>query len=229
MPARHPADTNNDGVTTPEEKAAWQAANPGVDYGSAWQGLGGGNNFKTPWGTLGNPTSDPTADAKRNNLNAQGAAGANFAGVGEQGYGAMSAEAAAGRAQLGRYASGQESLSREQLRQGLQQNMAAQRSMAASASPQNAAMAARTAMNNNARSSAGMSGAAAMAGIAERQAANKTLADMILQQRQQDAQVALGSRGNAISGYGGVAPAGSWLDRWGGALTGGAAGLAKVT
>lgn len=231
MANKHPADVDNNGVITPEERAAWVAANPGVSFSSGWSNTGG-NGFKTPVGntnTWSNPTIDPTAEAKRKALEAQAASASGFAGVGEQGYGAMTAEAAANRAALQRYASGQDSLSSEQLRQGLQQNLSAQRSMAASASPQNSAMASRTAAMQMGRSSAGMSGQAAMAGIAERQAAQKALNDAIMQQRQQDAQVALGSRQNAIGGYGGTTPQGSAADRWSGAVGSGLAAYTKMS
>lgn len=229
MPAHHEADTNGDGIVTPEEKAAWLAANPGKTFAQGWSGLSSGNGLKTPFGTMGDPTADPTADAKRNALNQQGAAAAGFADQGQQGYGAMTAEAQQARDYLRKIASGQESLSGEQLRQGLQQNMSAQRSMAASASPQNQAMAARTAAMNMGRLGAGMSGQAALAGIQERRAAQEGLSNMILGQRGQDIQVGLGSRGNAISGYGGVAPAGSWLDKYGNAVAGGLAAGAKFS
>jgi hypothetical protein len=52
-----------------------------------------------------------------------------------------------------------------------------------------------------------------MAGIQERSQAEKALADMILQQRQQDANVALGSRQNATGAYGGVTPEGTTLQK----------------
>lgn len=149
---------------------------------------------------------DETATEKRDNLNQTGSAANAFADQGQLGYGQMSAEAAAQRDAFRRLASGQDSLSAEQLRQGLSQNMAAQRSMAASASPANAPMAALHAAQNMGRLGAGMSGQAALAGIQERNAAQKALADMILQQRQQDMNVALGSRQNAVGAYGGVTP-----------------------
>ena len=220
----HQSDTNRDGVITPEEKAAWIAANPGAPWSSGWTGEGGGGGIKTPWGTVSDPTKESAQEkAKREALQQQGAASAQFAGLGEQGYGAMTAEAQAAREAMRRRAMGQDSLSAEQLRQGLGQQLAMQRSMAASASPQNAPMAARTAAMQMGRASQGMAGNAAMAGIAERQAAEQALAKMIMEQRQQDIQVGLGGRQTAISGYGGATPDGSWLDRWGGAA-GGAAG-----
>jgi hypothetical protein len=156
-----------------------------------------------------------SAKEQRANLNNQGGMASEFADIGQQNYGQLTAEAAALREAMRRRASGQDSLSAEQLRQGLQQQVAQQRSMAAGAAPQNAAMASRNAMNNMARASAGMSGNAAMAGIQERAAAEKALADLMIQQRGQDVNVALGSRQNAISGFGGVKPEGSLLDKWG--------------
>jgi hypothetical protein len=231
MGMKHEADTNGDGVVSPEEKAAWEAANPGRPYSSGWQKTPGGNGWKLPGGGSWNPsdpTKDPTADEKRKRLNEQGDAAGNFAGVGEAGYGAMSVEAQQARDYLRRLASGQESVSREQLRQGLQQNLSAQRSMAASASPQNAAMAARTAALGMGRAASGATGQAAIAGLQERQAAQQALANMIMQQRQQDLQAALGSRGNAVGAFGGVTPQGSLLDRWANPIASGLAAGAKM-
>lgn len=164
---------------------------------------------------------------KRDDLNNTGNAANAFANTGEQGYGAMTAEAQQSRDYLRRLASGQESVSAEQLRQGLQQNVAAQRSMAASAAPQNQAMAARTAAMQAGRLGAGMSGQAAIAGLQERRDAQKALADMIMGQRQQDLQAALGSRQNAVGAYGGVTPDKSWLEKYGGAIAAGAGMAAK--
>jgi hypothetical protein len=216
------ADYNQDGTIDPEELKRYQAGHPGT---------GNNNGTKTPWGTVhfGGLAKDPTADAQRAALNGQGAAAAGFADQAQQGYGALGAEAQQVRDYLRGVASGQNSIAGEQLRQGLQQNMAAQRSMAASAAPQNAAMAARTAAIQMGRQGAGMSGAAAMAGLQERRDAQSQLGSMILGQRGQDAQVATGSRGNAIAGYGGVKPEGSWLDKYGGAVVGGLAAGAKFS
>lgn len=159
---------------------------------------GPGMPFATPRPPSGPPEDD--AEAKRRAALAQNGVDArNFANQGEAGYGAMTAAATAARDYLKRLASGQESVSAEQLRQGTQQNMSAQRSMAAGAAPQNAAMAARTAAIQSARLSSGMAGQQALAGIQERQAAQQALANMILQQRGQDIQVGLGSRQNAIN------------------------------
>lgn len=146
-------------------------------------------------------------------LESQGKEADRFALRGEQDFGAMTREAAASRQYLRDLAQGKNSVSAEQLRQGMQQGINAQASMAAGASPQNSAMAARTAMNNQASLGYGMSGQQAVAGLQERNDAQRALAEMILSQRQQDVNVALGSRQNAISGYGGYKPEGSWWDK----------------
>lgn len=104
--------------------------------------------------------------------------------------------------QLGDRASGKDSMSAEQLRQGLGQQLAQQNSMVAGARPGNQAMAARTGMMNTARLGAGLSGQTAMAGIAERQAAQNSLGQMLGQLRGQDLQAALGAAGLAQGAYG---------------------------
>ncbi len=158
---------------------------------------------------------------QRENLNESGNQASDFADQGQAGYAQMGAESAASRDFLRQQASGQHSVSAEQLRQGLQQNLASQRSMAASASPNNSAMASRTAAIQGNRAAYGMSGQQAQAGLVERQNAQAALSDMILKQRQQDAQVALGSRGNAIEGYKGVAGEKSDVEKWAGPVAGG--------
>lgn len=111
----------------------------------------------------------------------------------------------------GRIAQGMDSISAEQLRQGLGQNQAAQMSMAAGAAPQNQAMAARNAMMNMSRQGMGMSGQAAMAGLQERRDALGAQAQMqgliqqgIMGQRGQNLQAGLGGTGMAMQGYGGI-------------------------
>lgn len=116
-----------------------------------------------------------------------------------------------------RRATGEDSLSAEALRQGLQQNLSAQRSMAASASPQNNTIAALTASRNAMNLGAGMSGAAAQAGIMERQAAESQLVQAMLERQRMEQQGAMGYRQIAAANK----PQ-SWLDRFGGAVTGGA-------
>lgn len=138
-------------------------------------------------------------EERRRRLLEAAAAGGGFADYGEGGFRSLGTEADNVRAMLQQHATGQQSFSRESLRQGLMQNQAAQRSFAAGASPQNASMMARTAMMNMSRQGSGMAGQASLADIAERQAFAKALADATMQQRQQELQAALGSRGNQIN------------------------------
>jgi hypothetical protein len=184
-----------------------------------WDYVKGGGFWGSAYGAAKNAIGGLTAEsasaqAQRANLDNQGGMASWFGDQGQANYGALGAEAAQQRAQLQRLANGENSLSREQLRQGLQQNMSAQRSMAASASPQNGPMAALHAAQNMGRLGAGMSGQAAIAGIQERNAAQNALMQSILQQRQQDAQVALGSRQNAISAFGGMQPEKTKLEQY---------------
>jgi hypothetical protein len=164
------------------------------------------------------------ADEQRKKLlQEQAAAAGQFAGQGEAGYGAMTGELAKQRQFLMDLASGKNSIAAEQLRQGLQQNVAAQQSMAAGAAPQNAGMAARTAMLNTARLGSGLAGQQALAGLKERQDAQQALSALNLGQRGQDVNVALGSRGNALTGYGAGAqgqPEKGWLERNGQGILG---------
>lgn len=99
-------------------------------------------------------------------------------------------------------ANGNNSVSAMQLQQGLQQSQGQQMSMAASATPQNQAMAARNAMMNSGNAASGMMGQQAMAGVQERQGALNALSQLQLQQSQQNMQGALGMYGNANQGYG---------------------------
>lgn len=225
------ADTNKDGTVSPEEWSAYQVSIGRNPDGSRKPG-GGGNGFKTPFGTVHMPndlTESESQKRQREQLLNQGGAASNFANTGEQGYGAMSAEAQQARDYLRRLASGQDSLSREQLRQGVQQNRAAQQSFAASAAPRDQAMAGIMGANNMARANYGMSGQAAMAGIAERQAASQALNQAILGARGQDLQAAQGSRQQAIGAYGGVTPEKSWWEKYGGAATGAASAIATMS
>lgn len=169
--------------------------------------------YKVGKAIVGMTDESESAKKQRSDLDETGLAANQFAEHNQGQYQQLAGEAAAQREALRRQASGQDSLSSEQLRQGLQQNLASQRSMAASAAPGNAAMAARNAAMSMGRAASGMSGAAAAAGIQERRAAQDALSQMILQQRGQDLQGALGSRQNAISGYGGITPEGSQLDK----------------
>lgn len=139
---------------------------------------------------------DPYGDVK----DMSGYAG-NFAGQGMKGYGAMTGEMAKDRSFLRDLATGKNSIAGEQLRQGMQQNIAGQQAIAASATPSNQAMAARTASMNAARVGSGLAGQQAVAGLQERQMAGQQLAQLNQAQRGQDVNVALGSTQNALQGY----------------------------
>lgn len=177
-------------------------------------------------------TADPGADAEKQRkaqLYGQAEAAGNFANTGETGYGKLGWESALARDALRDQATGKTSVTGDLLRQGLAQQVAQQRSMAAGAAPSMQAMAARTAMMNANRANTAFAGQQAMAGLQERMAAQKALADAIAQQRALEAQVALGSRQTATQGYGAGnagAPEKSWLEKYGpmvvGAFGGGA-------
>ena len=134
---------------------------------------------------------------------------------------------------LRRLASGQDSVSAEQLRQGNQQSLAQQQSIAAGASPQDASMSARTAAIQSGRLSSGLAGQQAVAGLQERNQAQSALAQLLLQKRQQDLQGTLGGYGavnqgygTSNQGYGGmVSGAGdqNWVQRNAGVIAGGSA------
>lgn len=207
----------------------WTGALGGLAAGGPVGAVVGGLAGDKIANTIGG-LADESESAKRQRemFEAQGGKASEFADQAQGGYGGLGVEAQAQRDYLRRLAAGQEpSLAREQFRQGMQQNVAAQRSMAAGAAPQNAAMAARTAAIQAGRVGSGMAGQAALAGMQERQQAQQALAQLIMQQRQQELQAALGGRQTAISGYGGATPDKSWLDKWGGAIVGGASLAAK--
>lgn len=126
-------------------------------------------------------------------------------------------------------AQGQNSVSAEQLRQGLQQSQAQQMSMAAGAAPQNQAMAARNAMMNAGGLASGMMGQQAMAGLQERQGALNALSQMQMQQAGQNLQGAGQFGGLANNAYGTVLgnPQKTPAGLIGGALGGAAAAFAK--
>ncbi|HVK83099.1 MAG TPA: tail fiber domain-containing protein [Kofleriaceae bacterium] len=163
-----------------------------------------------PW-TWGDESE--SSKQKRTDLNDQGAAASDFANRSEANFGQLGSALYDQAGQLKRLQSGQDSLSREQLRQGLEQNVAAQRSLAASAAPRDAAMMARTAAMNAGRLGAGMSGAAAQAGIQERRGATEALNNLLMQQRQQEMMAALQGRQNALTAYTGVVPEKNALEK----------------
>jgi hypothetical protein len=97
---------------------------------------------------------------------------------------------------------GQNSVSAEQLRQGLQQQLAQQQSMAASANPNDSAMAARNAAMNMGQASQALAGQQATAGLQERNAAAQQLGQLQLGQLGTNAQTALGGFNAATGAYG---------------------------
>lgn len=109
-------------------------------------------------------------------------------------------EANAERDYLRRIARGDESVSAMQLKQALGRNQAMQQSMAASARPGNAAMAARNAAANAGRQGAALAGQQALAGIQERQGAQRQLQDAILRQRGQDIGASQSAFGTGMGG-----------------------------
>lgn len=128
---------------------------------------------------------------------------AGFADAREFEFDQLGHDAKKSRIDLRRIARGRESLSAEQLRQGLQQQLAAQHQAQAAARPGGAMMAQRNAALQSSRIGDAMSGQAAIGGIQERQAAQDSLGRMLMEQRAQELQQALGARENAIRGYSG--------------------------
>jgi hypothetical protein len=102
---------------------------------------------------------------------------------------------------LGQQMQGRNLLSAEQLRQGQMQNVAQQQAAAASAQPGMGAMAQRQSMMNAGRQGYGMSGQAAMAGIAERNAAANAYGGLVGQIRGQDLGLSQFNAGQAQAGH----------------------------
>lgn len=99
-------------------------------------------------------------------------------------------------------AAGRNSVSAEQLRQGLSQNLSNQQSMAAGAAPNNAAMASRNAAMNMGRAGYGLAGQQAVAGLQERNQAQQALGQLQLGQSGQNLQGTLGGYGAVNQGLG---------------------------
>ncbi len=188
----------------------------------------GGSPQGTPQGVtnlqaqtgLGAPVN--TNDNLRKNLLSQQAAMAGRLSQQAQGnYNQLGQQGNASLAALQAQAQGQNSVSAEQLRQALGQSQAQQMSMAAGASPANAAGAARTAAIQMGRNSAGLAGQQATAGLAERNQAQQQYAQQLQGLRQQDMSTMLGSQQTAIAGYGAGnagAPTPSWIQQYGPAI-----------
>lgn len=165
--------------------------------------------------------------ARKKLLEEQALKSGEFADYGEGGFRSLGGAADNARQNLADIASGKLSQSREILRQGLNQQLSNARSMAAGGGTP---MAARTAAMNMGRAGYGMSGQASLAGIAEQQGAAKLLQDAILQQRQQELNAALGSRQNAMTGYGAgqpFTPEKGFIERNGAAIAAGLGVAAK--
>jgi len=110
---------------------------------------------------------------------------------------------------------GTNSVSAQQLRQGLQQSLAQQQSMAAGASPNNAAMAARNAAMNMGNLAVGSMGQQAVAGQQERNAAAQQLGGMLTNQLGANIGGANNAMSNAQSGYNNMVqnPAQNWVQQ----------------
>lgn len=127
-----------------------------------------------------------------------------FGQRGQKGYNRLGIEADSERGYLRDTAHGQNSVSAAQLRQGLQQNIAGQQAMAASARPNMAPMAARQASMAAANLGSGLGGQQAVAGLQERQQAQQQYQQALLAQRQQDLQATTSGQSSALSGYGAI-------------------------
>ncbi len=195
----------------------------GEGYDKVKGGLGNAWNQ-----TLGNNPGQDQELARKQNLYGQAAAAGQFADQGQQGFGQLGARGDASMNYLEGQMRGQNSVSAMQLQQALGQNQNAQMSYAAGASPQNAAMAARTGAMQMGRLGAGLAGQQAVAGLQERNQAAGQYGQLLGTLRGQDLQSALGSRQNALTGYGAAnagAPQKSWLEQYGPMITS-AAGMA---
>jgi hypothetical protein len=187
-------------------------------------------------GALGDKVfGDPGADAERQRkamLYGQAELAGRFANQSQGNYNNLTNAGNYSLQQLRKTANGENSVSAEQLRQGLQQNQAAQTSFAAGGRPGDAAMRARTAAIQMGRQGAGLAGQQAIAGLQERNQAQQQYAGLLQGLRGQDLQASLGSRQNAMSGYGAGnagAPEKSWLEKYGPAIQGAASSAAAMS
>lgn len=159
----------------------------------------------------------------------QGGRAGMFADQAQQGYNAYGQQGQSALDALRAQAQGQNSVSAEQLRQALGQQLSQQRSFAAGASPRNAASAARTAAIQMGRASTALAGNQAVAGLQERNQATNQYGQLLGTMRGQDLNAALQSRQNALSGYGAGntgPPQPSWIQQYGPAVAAGAAAVA---
>jgi hypothetical protein len=160
----------------------------------------------------------------------QGGIAGQFADQNQKSYNAYGQQGQQALGGLQAIANGQNSVSGMQLQQAMQQNLAQQRSLAAGASPQNSAMAARTAAIQGGHINSGLAGQQAVAGLQERNQAWNQYGQLLGTMRGQDLNAALSSRQNAMSGYGAGmtgAPQPSWIQQYGPAIAAGAAAVAS--
>lgn len=198
----------------------------GAPVGGGTGGASGTEALQQQTG-LGSPF--PTSDELRKRLlSQQGGRAGMFADQSQQRYEQYGQQAGGALAGLQAQANGQNSVSALQLRQGLQQNLAAQRAQAASAAPQNAAMAARTAAIQSSRLGAGLAGQQAVAGLQERNQAQQNYGQLLQGLRGQDLNAATSGRAAAANAYGAGSsgpPAPGWWDQNGKYVTAGATAL----
>jgi hypothetical protein len=183
------------------DPSSWSVRDLGLLGGITGGILTGSPKLKDAYNSL---TSSPgeAEEAKRKKLLVyQAGAASKFANQSQGGYNTLGGLGTDALARLQAQANGANSVSAEQLRQGIAQGIAAQRSMAAGAAPQNAAAAARTAAIQSARLSSGLAGQQALAGLQERNQAQQAYGSLLQGLRGQDLQAALGSRQNALTGY----------------------------
>jgi len=183
----------------------WKVPGEFVDYlgGKREGGISGGGPVdlaKQAWEKYNDATTRGKSEGER--LGSEGERASAFANAGQGSFRGLGREATTERDYLRRLARGEDSVSALQLQGALQQNQAGQSSMAAGARPGNAAMAARQAAMNAGRQGAGLAGQQAVAGLQERNQAQAALSNMLMQQRQQELQATLGSRGQAIGAFG---------------------------
>jgi hypothetical protein len=201
---------------------------PGI--GTAVGAVGGGIIGGIGGWFSGDDEADDAERQRKQLLYEQALKSGRFADQGEANYNADTLQGRMALAGLRRQALGQDSVSAEQLRQALGQNLAAQRSLAAGAAPQDAAGAARTAAIQSARLGSGLAGQQAVAGLQERNQAQQQYGALLQGIRGQDLNASLGSRQNANTGYGAAnagAPQPSWIQQWGPAITAGLGAYAQ--
>ncbi len=168
--------------------------------GGSGLGAGGWGGFFKKIGLNGASESD---EEKMKRLNRVGSSAHRFGRDAAGNYRDLTGRLTGSLDSLQDLANGKNSVSALQLQQGLQQNLNTQRSMAAGASPNNAAMAARTAAMNMGRLGSGLAGQQALAGLQERNQAQQNYASLLGSARGQDMQGALGGYNAAVGAYGG--------------------------